>query len=498
MAIDKRYLLVVAAMCGLSMATVGLITNIAGLFFIPMAEEYGVLQGVASLTLTIANICVAVGGLATRKLTKLMSLKALLIAGAAVLAGSNLGTAFSPNIGITYALSVTKGLAGGVVGFVLITYVLNKWFQKKLGLVTSIAMGCSGLAGAIFTPIVQPVVQNMGWRAGQVLVSVFMVLLCLPAILFVPSCDPKDAGLVPFGESKTVASSVSQDKCASIRVNKMLAALVFLYAVLAAAVSSMPQHFPGLAVEAGSRPYGGRWGGNDIFLHDCEHCGKNCYGMAYRPHWRTVFDYYLYRCRLHVNNCAACGACSCGLRRGGVLLWPLLLACNGWPFHDVSRIIRQARLWHCISRGRARVQLFQRGLLVGGRLWLRPNRRVYCFPYNFFLLSRWFGSSCGLVLQGACVVGAAWAPFPAHPQRGHGVDNGLSPPSSLSIVRRPLGRRPRVGGGTLISLPACDAPPMLVLHPTSIASCRLFNVRGLARLIKVRKGQWNRCAHPAV
>ena len=251
MAIDKRYLLVVAAMCGLSMATVGLITNIAGLFFIPMAEEYGVLQGVASLTLTIANICVAVGGLATRKLTKLMSLKALLIAGAAVLAGSNLGTAFSPNIGITYALSVTKGLAGGVVGFVLITYVLNKWFQKKLGLVTSIAMGCSGLAGAIFTPIVQPVVQNMGWRAGQVLVSVFMVLLCLPAILFVPSCDPKDAGLVPFGESKTVASSVSQDKCASIRVNKMLAALVFLYAVLAAAVSSMPQHFPGLAVEAG-------------------------------------------------------------------------------------------------------------------------------------------------------------------------------------------------------------------------------------------------------
>ena len=144
------YLMVVAAMCGLSMATVGFITNIAGLFFTPMAEEFGVLRGAASLTLTIANICVAIGGLATRRMTKLLSWRALLLAGTTVLAGSTLAGALAPSIGLAYLFSATKGLAGGVIGFVLITYVLNKWFVARLGLVTSVAMGCS-VSNAVFS-----------------------------------------------------------------------------------------------------------------------------------------------------------------------------------------------------------------------------------------------------------------------------------------------------------------------------------------------------------
>jgi predicted MFS family arabinose efflux permease len=127
-------------MCGLSAATVGLITNVAGLFFTPMADEFGVLRGSASLTLTIANTCVALGGIATRRMTKLMPLRALLIVGTAIMAGSTFATAVAPSIGVAYLLSITKGLAGGVIGFVLITYVLNKWFVSQLGLATSIAM----------------------------------------------------------------------------------------------------------------------------------------------------------------------------------------------------------------------------------------------------------------------------------------------------------------------------------------------------------------------
>lgn len=55
MRIGRRYWLVVAAMCGLSMATVGLITNIAGLFFTPMADEFGVARGTASLGCSFSN-----------------------------------------------------------------------------------------------------------------------------------------------------------------------------------------------------------------------------------------------------------------------------------------------------------------------------------------------------------------------------------------------------------------------------------------------------------
>ena len=114
MKLKGTYLYVVIAMCGLSAATVGLITNLAGLFFTPIAEEFGILQGASSLMLTIANICVALGGLATRRLTKLMPLRVLLVAGTAVLAGSSVLTAFAPSIYVAYVLSALRGLA--VVG----------------------------------------------------------------------------------------------------------------------------------------------------------------------------------------------------------------------------------------------------------------------------------------------------------------------------------------------------------------------------------------------
>ena len=251
MKIQGRYLLVVAAMCGLSAATVGLITNVAGLFFSPMADEFGVMKGAASMTLTIANICVALGGLATRRLTKLVPLRVLLVAGVAVLAGSTFGIALAPSIKLAYLLSATRGLAGGIIGFVLITYVFNKWFVAQLGLVTSVAMGCSGLAGALFTPIIQPVVTGMGWRAGQMLVAVLTVVLSLPAILFVPSCDPSDVGLAPLGATDAPAQTASKGPKPPVKVDHMLAAGVVLYAVLSAAVSAMPQHFPGFAEEVG-------------------------------------------------------------------------------------------------------------------------------------------------------------------------------------------------------------------------------------------------------
>lgn len=252
MKVGGRYLIVVACMCGLSMGTVGLLTNVAGLFFTPMAEEFGVMRGSASLTLTIANICVALGGLVTRRVTKAMPLRLMLLVTTAIMAGSSFLMALAPSMTLQYVLSATRGFAGGVMGFVLITYVLNKWFVAQLGLVTSIAMGFSGLAGALFTPIIQPVIEGFGWRAGMMLIAVLQAALCLPAVLLVPSTDPTDAGLRPFGlaDNKETVSA-HHDKSKPVKIDKLVYAGVVCYAVLASAATAMPQHFPGYAEEVG-------------------------------------------------------------------------------------------------------------------------------------------------------------------------------------------------------------------------------------------------------
>ncbi|MDO4538619.1 MAG: MFS transporter [Coriobacteriales bacterium] len=249
---SRTHLIVLASMCGLSMATVGLITNVAGIFFTPMAEDFGILRGSASLTLTIANVCVALGGLFTRRLVKKLSMRALLVFCTIVLSASTWAMSCSPSIGLAYVLSAVRGLAGGVIGFVLITYVLNKWFEERLGLVTSIAMSCSGVAGAVFAPLIQAAIEQSGWRAGMMLTAVLHLVLCLPAILCVRSTDPVELGLEPYGSTRDVdLASDSPAGQQAVPIHKLAFVAVMGYAVLSAAVSAMPQHFVGFADSVG-------------------------------------------------------------------------------------------------------------------------------------------------------------------------------------------------------------------------------------------------------
>ena len=249
MKIKGRYLLILIAMSGMIATAVGLPTNVAGLFFTPIADEFGILKGSVSMTLTICNLVFAVGGMAAPKLLKEERLKVLLIAGTAVIAGSTALLALSPNIMVMYILNALRGFACGILGFVTVTTVINNWFQANVGLATSIAMSTSGLAGALFSPIISSVIESAGWRTGYLVVAVLMAVLNLPAILFLPSLDPKTKGMVPLGYDETAVktSSSSETKTGTKEISKALFIMVIIYSFLACGATALPQHFPGIA-----------------------------------------------------------------------------------------------------------------------------------------------------------------------------------------------------------------------------------------------------------
>ncbi len=251
MKITGRHLLVLIAMCGLLASGVGLVTNVAGLFLTPIVEEFGILKGSASLMMTICNISFAFGGLFVPRVMREKQFKTMLIAGTAVLAGCTAALAVCPSIVPMYVLCVLRGLAAGLMGFVFVTSVLNQWFVSGIGLATSIAMSCSGLAGAAFSPLVGAVVNSVGWRMGYLLLGVLTVLLNLPAILFLPSLDPQVAGLKALGaDEQPQAAQTKAAATAAKPVEKLsilLLALVFTFSVLISAPTALPQHFPGIA-----------------------------------------------------------------------------------------------------------------------------------------------------------------------------------------------------------------------------------------------------------
>ena len=253
MKISGRHLLVLVAMCGLLASAVGLVTNVSGLFFSPIADEFGVARGAASMMLTISNLSFAVGGLLCPRLMTERTLKPLVIGATAVLAASTAALSVCPGIMPMYVLCVLRGLAAGAIGFVFATSVLNRWFVANIGLATSIAMGCSGIAGAVFSPVINGVISSAGWRTGFVAMAVLTVALNLPAILFLPSLDPATKGLKAFGaddapqQADAEASTEAPAPAQAEPINPLVYAAVMGFALLASALTALPQHFPGMA-----------------------------------------------------------------------------------------------------------------------------------------------------------------------------------------------------------------------------------------------------------
>ncbi len=250
MKISGRHLLVLIAMCGLIASGIGLVTNVSGLFFTPICEEFGILKGEVSLMLTICNIALAIGGLIVPRVLSEKTLRPLLIVATVALATSTAALALCGSIMPMYALCVIRGLSAGLVTFVFVTTVLNKWFVAGIGLATSIAMGCSGIAGAVFSPVVNALIGSVGWRMGFVVLGVLTVVLNLPAILLLPSLEPETSGLKALGADE---QAVAQDAPAqesrdqAIPINPTVFVAIIGFALITSAITALPQHFPGLA-----------------------------------------------------------------------------------------------------------------------------------------------------------------------------------------------------------------------------------------------------------
>ena len=261
-----RYVLVLISCCGLIGAAFGMLTNVVGIFFTPVADSLGIGRGAVSMTLTISTITLALGGMLTVQALKRFPVKVLLIAMALIFSGCTAALGLTTNIYVMYVLHAVRGLAAGITGNVLVTMVINQWFLKNSGTFTSIAMSFSGLIGAILTPVLSAVISSHGWRMGYFVTAGIILLLELPSILCPFSLKPEDIGEMPYGgrpeDVKETGSArsgaASHGKgAASVPSNTanwmsdkrllVLFLLVLMYGIAAAFITSYPQHFPGIA-----------------------------------------------------------------------------------------------------------------------------------------------------------------------------------------------------------------------------------------------------------
>ena len=80
-----------------------------------------------------------------------------------------------------------------------VSMMITNCFVKKRGLAMSIAMAGIGVGGTIFSPVITWLLGAYGWRSTYRIMALIILVLALPAAMFILRKRPEDMGLLPYG-----------------------------------------------------------------------------------------------------------------------------------------------------------------------------------------------------------------------------------------------------------------------------------------------------------
>lgn len=239
---NKSHLFVLVVCCCIVAASIGMLTNSAGVFFTPIAEDLGVGKGAVSMSLTLANIAYAFGGLMTVKVIHENNFKKMVFLFGTVYAISTALLSIAQSVFLLYVFSLIRGASTGIAGMVLVTILINNHYKEGVGFATSIALGFSGIAGALLSLVFSWMIGIAGWRLTYVVEGILAFFLYLPCIVGPVSLNNRiKEDAVDSKDTTTSTTGV---------VPLPIFVLVCAYTFLIASVTALPQHFPSLASTA--------------------------------------------------------------------------------------------------------------------------------------------------------------------------------------------------------------------------------------------------------
>ncbi|MBR5791820.1 MAG: MFS transporter [Ruminiclostridium sp.] len=80
-----------------------------------------------------------------------------------------------------------------------VSMMVTNWFTARRGLAMSLAMAGIGVGGTVFSPVLTFFLESYGWRASYRLMALIILVIALPAALFLLRKRPEDLGLEPLG-----------------------------------------------------------------------------------------------------------------------------------------------------------------------------------------------------------------------------------------------------------------------------------------------------------
>ncbi len=246
------WLILIAAVC-IQGGIIGVMVNCTGVIFSAIIEDLGFRSGDLSIYYTIRAFLQAAACGITTKLFLNKNPKVIMTGLATLGLAGYVGMYFYTQLWQWYFSGVLVGICMSCV-LVVIPVVLNNWFATKNGLVIGIAMAASGLAGAVFSPVLSSMIVSMGWRKTAVFNGAVAFLLIVVPTLLLLVRTPEEKGMKPYGwdqvkNSENTAGGPKTEK--SYKMPASMFAICAFSLIVAGIMTQFGNQLPMLAQSVG-------------------------------------------------------------------------------------------------------------------------------------------------------------------------------------------------------------------------------------------------------
>ena len=189
----------------LALATMGGIGMWSVVVVLPAVQaEFGAGRGDATLPYTATTVAIGVGGILMGRLADRCGTLLSVVWGIAALGFGYLAAGLSGSLWqFTLAQALAIGLFGTAATFGPLIADVSHWFGRNRGLAVAICASGNYLAGAIWPPILQYMIETIGWRHTYVSLSLLCVATMLPLTLALrrPAPEPLAAEILGGAEN---------------------------------------------------------------------------------------------------------------------------------------------------------------------------------------------------------------------------------------------------------------------------------------------------------
>ena len=209
-------------------------------FFDGLEMEFQASRGDISLVFSIAGFLYFSLGAVSGPLSDRMGSRPIVALGMLLIAGGLLASSFAQSLWQVY---LSYGVAVGVgVGFSYVPSVgvLQRWFVRRRGLASGLAVAGIGAGTLVAPPFTRFLVEMLGWRETfQVLAGMTLVVGLGAAWMLYPS--PAARGAYPDGDGTSVGEEAS---LSGMSVRQALATRPFWLLFSASAITSLGMFVP--------------------------------------------------------------------------------------------------------------------------------------------------------------------------------------------------------------------------------------------------------------